>query len=237
MERSGGRLHRADAARLAAATALAAAALSVAAWAAPPVAARWHFSWPDGVELSILFRRSGAGDETRLLVSAPGGRFELVSAQDAASRTSAESIRSLEEKEMFARRLVLSGVESEPACRGVTSPDACVVFAGKNGVVAASLGDFSGQKAASLRESAAALPSEALRRRLHGLAPLLPRSQDLYVYGPDFLALVWPEVFGARRALAPGTRTPGCAFDADFGFPCSPEERAREAKRFGPRPP
>ena len=161
----------------------------------------------------------------------------FVSAQDASSRRSEESIRSLDEGETFARRLVLAGVEREPACREVRAPDACVLFDGRNGSLAASLAAFSGEKAASLRGQAAALPSEAMRRRLVSLAPLLPRTQELSIYRPDFLALVWPEAFGARKALAPGTRTPGCAFDADFGFPCSAAERAREAKRFGPSPP
>jgi hypothetical protein len=222
--------------------ALATAVLAVPAAASAPAAprakpARWHFSRPDGLEWSILFRRDAAGDETRLLVKAPGGRFELLSAQDAASRTSEESIRSLDEDETFARRLVLSGLKTEPACAAVKAPDACVLFVGKNGSVATSLSALSGKQAASLRERAAALPSDPMRRRLLALGPFLPTLQELFVYGPDFLALVWPEAFGARKALAPGTRTPGCAFDAAFGFPCSAEERAREAKRFGPSPP
>jgi len=198
---------------------------------------RWHFSWPDGLELSVLFRRSAAGDETRLLVRAPGGRYELRSAQDGASRTSEESIRSLDEDETFSRRLVLSGVETEPACAAVRAPDACVLFAGKNGSFVTGLAAFAGERAAAVRARAASLPTEAMRRRLFALAPLLPSSQELFVYGPDFLALVWPETFCGRKALAPGTRAPGCAFDAGFGFPCTPDERTREEKRLAPRQP
>ena len=48
----------------------------------------------------------------------------------------------------------------------------------------------------------------------------------------DFLGLVWPERFTRPQSLRKGERTKGCAFDAEFGFPCAPEDLAREAKRF-----
>jgi hypothetical protein len=222
---------------------LAAAFLPLALSGAPAGApaevpqARWHFSYPGGVEMSILFRRSAAGDQTRLLLECPAGRFVLLSAQDASSRVSEESIRSLDEGETFARRLVLAGAGTEASCGDVTPPDACVVFRGTNGSFGAGLSAFAGEGAPAVRERVAALPTAAMRRRLLSLAPLLPVSQDLFVYGPDFLGLVWPERFGAKRALVPGTRRPGCAFDAGFGFSCTPAERAREERRFAPRGP
>ena len=196
---------------------------------------RWHFRWPDGLELSVLFRRSGAGDETRLLVASPAGRFELVSVQDAASRTSEESIRSLDENEVFARRLLFSGTEDVAACSVVKPPDACVIFSGRNGSLAAGFSAFSGGDAAAWRRRASGLASDAMRRRLLALGPLSTRSAEFAAYRSDFLGLVWPEAFGGKISIVPGTRTPGCSFDAGFGVPCSDAERARERRRFAAR--
>ena len=208
--------------------------------AAEPVggaSSRWHFRWPDGLELTVLFRRSAAGDETRLLVASPAGRFELVSAQDAASRTSEESVRSLDENEVFSRRLLFSGTEDVAACSGVKAPDACVVFSGKNGSLATGFSAFSGRDAAAWRRRASDLASEAMRRRLLALAPLSTRSAEFAAYRSDFLGLVWPAVFGGKISIVPGTRAPACSFDAGFGVPCSEAERAREGRRFAPREP
>ena len=198
---------------------------------------RWHFRWPDGFELSVLFRRSAAGDETRLLVASPAGKFELVSAQDAASRTSEESVRSLDENEIFSRRLLFSGTEDVAACSGVKAPDACVVFSGKNGSLAAGFSAFSGRDGAAWRRRASDLASEALRRRLLALGPFSTRSAEFAAYRSDFLGLVWPAAFGGKISIVPGTRAPGCSFDAGFGVPCSEAELAREGRRFAPREP
>ena len=46
---------------------------------------RWHFEAPGSpaVRWSVLFRRTDSGDETRLLVETPGGRWTLRSSQPA----------------------------------------------------------------------------------------------------------------------------------------------------------
>jgi hypothetical protein len=71
-----------------------------------------------------------------------------------------------------------------------------------------------------------------MRDALFGLAPLLPVVAEFGSYTKDFLGLVWPERFSASQKLVRGERKPGCAFDATFGFPCSDEEKTREARRF-----
>jgi hypothetical protein len=176
--------------------------------AAPPVAAapaRWHFVFGKTWEISIFFEREERGDATRLLVKAPAGRFVFLSSQDPSVRDSTESIR---------------------------PPDPCVVFTAAGGSVASGLGAFAGSQAGPLRGRIAGLVSPGMRDALFALAPILPAVAEFGSYGNDFLGLVWPDRFGKKQDLRRGERKPGCAFDADFGFPCSDEEKAREAKRF-----
>jgi len=195
---------------------------------------RWHFVLGPDAELSVLFRREKTGDETRLLVRALAGHFELISRQSLSGRDSVESVRSLEEEETLTRRLVLGGHADEPACSGVPPKDACVVLTGRGGALASGLSAFAGVGAAALREKAAALVSPAMRRRLVDLAPSLAGTVDYDVYSSDFLGLLWPDAYGPRAPLRRGTRTAACDFDAGFGHPCSSAERERETKRFGP---
>lgn len=209
-----------------------AAALLLGAQAALAAPARWHFSFGKW-SLSIFFEREeGKGDTTRLLVSTPAGRFEFLSSQDVSGRDSTESIRRFPDGETFTRRLVLSSFEEIPGCSSVRAPDACVVFTGANGSFGAPISAFAGATAPPLREKAAALVSPGLRDALFALAPLLPAVAEFGSYSKDFLGLVWPEKFSAPQKLVRGERKPGCAFDATFSFPCSEEEKAREAKRF-----
>ncbi len=74
--------------------------------------------------------------------------------------------------------------------------------------------------------------SPGMRDALFALAPLLPAVAEFGSYSKDFLALVWPERFSGAQKLVRGEREPGCAFDAEFGYPCSPQEKARETRRF-----
>jgi hypothetical protein len=208
------------------------AALLLPATAAAAAPARWHFVFGKTWEISIFFEREEKGDATSLLVKAPAGRFVFLSTQDASGRDSTESIRRLPDGETLARRLVLSAFEEIPACSSVRAPDACVVFTGAGGSAASSLGAFAGAQAGPLRQRIAGLASPGMRDALFALAPLLPAVAEFGSYGNDFLALVWPDRFGKKQDLRRGERKPGCAFDADFGFPCSDEEKAREAKRF-----
>jgi hypothetical protein len=194
--------------------------------------ARWHFVFGKTWEISILFERKEEGDATRLLVSAPKARFVFFSSQDLSGRDSTESIRRLPDGETFGRRLLLSSFESIPACSSARAPDACVVFTGAGGSVASGLGAFAGTQAASQRERVAALVSPGMRNALFALAPILPAVAEFGSYGSDFLALVWPDRFAKPMDLRKGERKPGCAIDAEFGFPCTAEEKAREAKRF-----
>jgi hypothetical protein len=199
--------------------------------------ARWHFSFGRTREISILFEREeGKGDTTRLLVSTPAGRFVFSSSQDPSGRDSTESIRRLPDGETLARRLVLSSFEEIPSCSSVRPRDACVVFTGANGYFGAPISAFALSTAPPLREKVAALVSPGMRDALFALAPLLPAVAEFGSYGKDFLGLVWPEKFAAPQKLVRGERRPGCDFDATFGFPCSPEEKAREAKRFAEPP-
>jgi hypothetical protein len=205
------------------------------ALSAPPAHGRWHFVFGRAWEISILFEREEAGDRTRLLVRAAPGRFVFFSAQDPSGRDSTESIQRLPDGETFTRRLVLSSFQEIPSCSPVRSPDACVVFTGANGTLVAPISAFAGREGPGLRERAAALVSPSMREALFALAPLLPAVAEFGSYTTDFLALVWPDRFGERQALRRGERRPGCDFDATFGFPCSDEDRAREAKRFEAR--
>jgi hypothetical protein len=203
--------------------------LSPAAAAAP---ARWHFDFGKW-RISILFeRKEREGDATRLLVAAPTGRFVLMSSQDPSGRDSTESIRRLPDGETFTRRLVLSSFEEIPGCSSVRTPDACVVFTGANGSFGAPISALAGKEGSPVRERAARLVSSSMRDALFALAPLLPAVAEFGSYSKDFLGLVWPERFSAAQKLKRGVRKPGCDFDAEFGFPCSAGERAREAKRF-----
>lgn len=86
-----------------------------------------------------------------------------------------------------------------------------------------------------MRERAAGLVPSSMRDALFALAPLLPAVAEFGSYSKDFLGLVWPERFSSPQKLVRGVRKPGCDFDAEFGFPCSAEEKAREAKRFAAR--
>jgi hypothetical protein len=202
--------------------------------------ARWHFVFSKETEMSVLFRRDAGGDETRLLLRCDSGRFELVSRQDPSGRDSTESVRSLEEGEALSRRLLFafsSREEIEPACRGVAPGDACVVFSGKNGSLAAPLSAFSGTGSAALRDRGAALVSPGMKKRLCDLGPLLTFAAEFGSYTGDFLGLLWPEVFARPLGLRRGTRTRGCDFDAGFGHPCTAAEREREERRLGPDAP
>jgi hypothetical protein len=207
--------------------------LSPAAAAAP---ARWHFTFGKW-RISILFeRKEREGDATRLLVAAPAGRFVFLSSQDPSGRDSTESVRRLPDDETFTRRLVLSSFEEIPSCSSVRAPDACVVFIGANGTLSAPISGFAGEPGAPLRARAAGLVSPPMRDALFALAPLLPAVAEFGSYSKDFLGLVWPERFAAAQRLERGVQEPGCVFDAEFGFPCSDEEKAREAKRFAEPP-
>ena len=196
--------------------------------------ARWHFVYGKELEMSILFRRDAAGDETRLLVRCEAGRFEFTSHQDPSGRESHESIRSLEEGETFARTLWLPPSGADPRCGSLAASDACVVFEGPGASVRTGLSGFSGDGSAALRETCAALVSAGMRERLFALAPLLTCVAEFRTYTGDFLGLVWPGPFGRPSALRRGTRTRGCDVDAGFGHPCSSGERAREEARLGP---
>lgn len=213
------------------AAALAASALLGAPAAAAP--ARWHFTFGKAWEISIFFEREeGKGDTTRLLLRAGPGRFVFVSSQDPSGRDSTESVRRLTDGETFTRRLVLSSFDRIPACSSVRTPDACVVFTGENGSFGAPISALAGSTGLAVRERAAALVSPGMREALFALAPLLPSLAEFGSYGKDFLALVWPDRFSAPQRLVRGTRKPGCAFDAEFGYPCSAADTARERRRF-----
>lgn len=209
-----------------------AAALLLGAQAAFAAPARWHFTFGKTWEISIFFEREETGDTTRLLVRAPAGRFVLLSSQDPSGRDSAESIQRLPDGETLTRRLVLSSFEEIPSCAPVRPPNACVILTGRNGALSAPISAFAGEVGAPLRARAAGLVTSGMRDALFALAPLLPAVAEFGSYTKDFLGLVWPERFSAGQKLERGVRKPGCDFEAGFGYPCSAEERAREAKRF-----
>ncbi len=208
------------------------AALLLAAPPATAAPARWHFTFGKTWEISIFFERDEKGDMTRLLVKAPAGRFLFDSSQDLSGRDSTESIQRFPDSETLTRRLVFSRFEEIPACSSVRAPDACAVFTGSGGSVASGLGAFTGVEAAPLRERIAGLVTPGMRDALFALAPVLPAVAEFGSYGKDFLGLVWPDRFAKPMDLRKGERKPGCAFDAEFGYPCSSEEKAREVKRF-----
>lgn len=196
--------------------------------------ARWHFVFGTELEMSILFRRDGAGDETRLLLRCAAGRFELSSRLDPSGIGSTESVQSLGTGETLERRILLRGWEAVAGCEDVRRPDACLLWKGANGRVASRMSQFSGEAAPAARQKVAALVSPGLKGRLEALAPLLTYAAEFGAYTDDFLGLIWPEWFRRPGALRKGTRTRGCDFDAGFNHPCSAAEREREKKRLGP---
>lgn len=197
----------------------------------PPPRGRWHHELPGRARWSVLFRRTEAGDETRLLVETKAGRWVLLSTQPASGRSTREDVFSTRLGEGVSRLLSHTPAAGTPECARVAPPDACVVLEGSRGRLAAPLSAFSGEDAAPLRKRAAAVVSPAFLADLRGLAPALPIA-DLAFYAEDFLALLDPAL--ARPPgpdLAP-PRLPGCAFDATFGWPCDADEARREAWLF-----
>ncbi len=198
---------------------------------------RWHHEVERPVRLgwSILFRRTEAEDETRLLVETPSGRFVLVSAQPADGSRTREEVAVPELGETVSRVLSTRVPEGVAECAGIRAPDACLILEGNRGRLAAPLSAFSGDEGPKLRRRAAGLVSPAFLAALKGLAPAI-RIADLAFYSEDFLALVEPSL---ARPPGPGLsapRLPGCAFDATFGYPCTAEERRREGWLFRARP-
>lgn len=110
------------------------------------------------------------------------------------------------------------------------------MLTGANGTLSAPISGFAGGAGAPLRARAAGLVSPSMRDALFALAPLLPAVAEFGSYSKDFLGLVWPARFAAAQKLERGVRKPGCTYDATFGFPCSAEEKAREAKRSADEP-
>lgn len=196
----------------------------------PPPRGRWHHevAGPPAVRWSVLFRRTEAGDETRLLVATPAGRWDLLSRQPADRSSTREEAASPALGESVSRVLYQRAPAGVPECARVRPPDACLVLEGSRGRLAAPLSAFSGREAESLRRRAAAVVSPAFRESLPGLAPALP-VEDLAFYSEDFLALLHPALARPPRTAAPrAPRLPGCAFDATFGYPCTPDEKRRE---------
>ncbi len=210
------------------------------ATAGEPPRGRWHFVFDGEPRLaySVLFVRSEGGDETRLLVDAAAGRFELVSRQPPDGRETFESIRDVASGETLSRTLAwgpVAGPAKPPECARVAAPDACVVLEGSRGRLAAALSAFSGERGAQLSERARAIASPKLLGSLRALAVVFPLSKDFELYTDDFLAFLDPVAF--RDSPVPprlGERVRGCPFDATFGFPCTERERRGEELRFGP---
>ena len=197
---------------------------------------RWHFVFGKEVEMSILFRRDAAFDETRLLVRSEAGSFELSSHQDPSGNDSTESVRWLATGETLERRILLKGWEAVAGCEDTHRPDACLLWRGANGSVASRMSQFSGEAARAARHQVAAIVSPAFKEHLFSLAEIFPLMAEFGSYTSDFLGLVWPDPFRRPAALRKGTRTRGCDFDALFGHPCSAVEREREEKRPGAGP-
>lgn len=190
---------------------------------------RWHFETPDvpRVRWSVLFRRSETEDETRLLVETPGGRWALLSRQPSVGTATREEVTDTQLGETVSRSLAHAPLARVPECATVRPPDACLVLEGARGRLAAPLSAFSGDEAAALKRRASSVVSPAFLRRLRGLAPALPIA-DLAFYSEDFLALLDPALARPRGPSLVAPRGPGCAFDASFGWPCTPDERRRE---------
>lgn len=198
---------------------------------------RWHHEapGPPAVRWSVLFRRTDAGDETRLLVETPGGRWVLLSTQPAFGRATREEVTDAALRESVARGLFDVPPDGTPECATVRPPDACVVIEGSRGRLAAPLSAFSREGHAELRRRAAAVVSPAFLSRLRGLAPALPVA-DLAFYADDFLALLDPALARPAGPDLRAPRLPGCAFDATFGWPCTADEKRREEWLFHRRP-
>ena len=194
---------------------------------------RWHHEapGPPAVRWSVLFRRSDAEDETRLLVETPGGRWSLLSRQPASGSDTREEVTDTATGETVSRVLTHAPVVLFPECASVRPPDACLVLQGTRGRLAAPLSAFSGDEAAALKRRASAVVSPSFLRRLRGLAPALPIA-DLAFYSEDFLALLDPALERPKGPALFAPRGPGCAFDASFGWPCTPDERRREEWLF-----
>jgi hypothetical protein len=208
---------------------------------APP-RGRWHHevAGPAVLRWSVLFQRTDSGDETRLLVETEGGRWVLLSTQPADRAWTREEVSSPELGESVSRVLSHAPPADVPECSRLRPPDACVVLEGSRGRLAAPLSAFSGAEADGLKRRAAAVVSPAFLGSLPGLAPALP-VDDLAFYSEDFLALLHPALARPAGTTAPrAPRLPGCAFDATFGYPCTPDETRREEwifRRPVPPPP
>jgi hypothetical protein len=194
---------------------------------------RWHHEapGPPRVAWSVLFRRSDTEDETRLLVETPDGRWSLVSRQPASGADTHEEVTDTALGETVSRSLAYAPFDRVPGCAAVRPPDACLVLQGTRGRLAAPLSAFSGDEAAALKRRASAVVSPSFLRRLRGLAPALPIA-DLAFYSEDFLALLDPALERPKGPALFAPRGPGCAFDASFGWPCTPDERRREEWLF-----
>lgn len=215
---------------------LAAAVTAAATAGAEPAAGRWHFTFPGEPPFahSVLFSRGPGGDETRLLVQTPAGRFELLSRQPADGSATFESVTDLASGERLARRLSYGAEPSIAPCAQLVPPDACVVLEGPGGRrLEERLSTFAGEARPRLLARAREVAGPALLGRLASLARVFPSSVDFDPYGDDFLALVDPALV-PRKSLRRGTRGPGCAFDASFGFPCSAEEKRRDERLARP---
>ena len=194
---------------------------------------RWHFEapGPPAVRWSVLFRRTDSGDETRLLVETPGGRWTLRSSQPAEGSATREEVTDVGLAETASRTLTPAPVARVAECAAVRPPDACLVLEGSRGRLAAPLSAFSRASGAELRRRAAGLVSPACLARLRGLAPALPVA-DLAFYAEDFLCLLDPALARPKGTDLVAPRAPGCAFDASFGWPCTADERRREEWLF-----
>jgi len=117
----------------------------------PAPRGRWHHEIEGRVRWSVLFRRTEAGDETRLLVETPAGRWVLLSTQPGAGPATREEVSSPRLGESVSRVLSPVPPAGAPACAGVAPPDACLVLEGSRGRLAAPLSAFSGDGAAALR--------------------------------------------------------------------------------------
>ena len=190
---------------------------------------RWHFETPTppAVRWSVLFRRSAAEDEPRLLVETPGGRWTLLSRQPAVGTATREEVTDATLGETVSRSLVHAPLAQVPECAAVRPPDACLVLEGTRGRLAAPLSAFSKGEATALRGRASSVVSPDFLRRLRGLAPALPIA-DLAFYSEDFLALLDPALARPKGPALVAPRQPGCAFDESFGWPCTPDEKRRE---------
>ena len=208
--------------------------------ALPPLPrGRWHHEVPGKVRWSVLFRRTETGDETRLLVETPAGRWVLLSTQPPAGSATREEVASPRLGEKVSRVLAHGPLPGVPECARVAPPDACVLLEGSRGRFAAPLSSFSGEAARASRTGAAAVVRPAFLADLKGLTTAMA-VPDLEFYADDFLALLDPSLARPSSIRGPNApRMPGCAFDATFGEPCSEDEQRREAWHFRrptPRP-